>query len=101
MEPRFVEAELTFRDGKTEKISVKIKNNENNLTSVMEGIHKLSEKVSNLLSELVEREKVSGANTQGVEEDDSDEDEDEEEDDEEEEEQLKCDLHPPAKRSKT
>lgn len=64
METMCVKAELTFRDGKKEKIYIEIKN-ENNLSSIMEGIHKLSEKVSKLLSELVEQEKHSGASTQG------------------------------------
>ncbi len=50
-------AELKFRDGLREKISVKV---ENNLNSLIGAIHELNENVSRLLSELVEREKARG-----------------------------------------
>lgn len=117
-------AELKFRDGMKETVSVNI---ENNLSSLIGGIHKLNENVSRLLSELVERERDHGACAEGeltvnttverkqtvtckfrhrlsscnspvppapVEEEDSDEDDGEPED------PPKSELQPPAKRSK-
>lgn len=55
-------AELRFRDGQREKISVKV---ENNLTSLIKGVHELNANVSRLLSELVEREKTRGDSAEG------------------------------------
>lgn len=51
-------AELRFRDGQSQKISVNV---ENNLRSTINGIIELNANVSHLLSELVEREKAHGA----------------------------------------
>lgn len=56
-------AELKFRDGTKETVSVNI---ENNLTSLIGGIHRLNENVSRLLSELVERERDHGACAEGA-----------------------------------
>lgn len=56
-------AELKFRDGLREKVSVNV---ENNLSSLIGGIHELNTNVSRLLSELVEREKARGACAEGV-----------------------------------
>lgn len=52
-----VRAELKFRDGLREKISVAA---ENNLSSLLHAVHALNGSVSRLLSELVEREKPHG-----------------------------------------
>ena len=52
-----VYAELKFRDGLKEKLSVNV---ENNLSSLINGIQELNPNVSRLLSELVEREKARG-----------------------------------------
>ncbi|XP_041661662.1 uncharacterized protein si:dkeyp-55f12.3 [Cheilinus undulatus] len=88
-----VSAELTFRDGQREKISVKV---DNNLKSLINGVHEMNENVSRLLSELVEREKLGGVCADG-EEDDSDEDEESEES----EEPPNCEKQPPVKRCRT
>ncbi|TWW68432.1 hypothetical protein D4764_19G0002300 [Takifugu flavidus] len=85
-------AELTFRDGVKEQISVKV---ENNLTSLIAAVQELNGVASRLLSELVEREKSRG-HTQGEEEV-----EDSDEDDDGPEEPLNAEPHPPAKRTKT
>lgn len=53
-----VSAELRFRDGQRQNISVKV---ENNLRSLINGINELNANVSHLLSQLVEREKDRGA----------------------------------------
>ncbi|TDH00789.1 hypothetical protein EPR50_G00192530 [Perca flavescens] len=59
-------AELRLRDGHREKICVKV---ENNLSSLITGIHQLNADASRLLSELVERENPRGACAeQGVDE---------------------------------
>lgn len=50
-------AELKFRDGVKEQISVKV---ENNLTSLIAAVQELNGVASRLLSELVEREKSRG-----------------------------------------
>lgn len=50
-------AELKFRDGLRQKICVQI---ENNLSSLIRGVKELNTNVSQLLSELVEREKARG-----------------------------------------
>lgn len=55
-------AELKFRDGQSEKISVKV---QTNLSSLLSGIHELNANVSGLLSELVEREKTRGDCAEG------------------------------------
>ncbi|KAL7388302.1 hypothetical protein ABVT39_010990 [Epinephelus coioides] len=86
-------AELRFRDGQREKISVKV---ENNLHSLINGIQELNTNVSRLLSELVEREKSGGDCAEGEEED-----EDSDEGDEEPEEPQNSQPQPPAKRFKT
>uniref|UniRef100_A0A3Q1BB88 Uncharacterized protein n=1 Tax=Amphiprion ocellaris TaxID=80972 RepID=A0A3Q1BB88_AMPOC len=51
-------AELKFRDGHREKIIVKV---DNHLNSLIKGINQLNRSVSQLLSELVERENARGA----------------------------------------
>ncbi|KAK9532062.1 hypothetical protein VZT92_010427 [Zoarces viviparus] len=84
-----VVAELRFRDGQREKISVKV---ENNLCSLISGLHELNANVSQLLSKLVEREKT-GACAEG--------EEDDEDSDEGDDEPQSSYLQPPAKRSKT
>ncbi|CAJ1077858.1 EKC/KEOPS complex subunit GON7-like [Xyrichtys novacula] len=86
-----VTAELVFRDGQKENISVKV---ENNLKSLIGGIHELNTNVSRLLTELVEQEKSHGVCAEG-EEDDSDEE------DEESEEPQNSDEQPPVKRSRS
>ncbi|XP_073348743.1 uncharacterized protein [Pagrus major] len=85
-----VHAELKFRDGVKEKISVNV---ENNLSSLINGIHDLNPNVSRLLSELVDREKALGDCVEGEEEEDSDELEADHPENSE--------VQPPAKRSKT
>uniref|UniRef100_A0A8C9YZ60 Uncharacterized protein n=1 Tax=Sander lucioperca TaxID=283035 RepID=A0A8C9YZ60_SANLU len=75
-------AELRLRDGHREKICVKV---ENNLSSLISGIHQLNADASRLLSELVERENPRQ----------------EEEESDEEEERQNSQPQPPAKRSKT
>ncbi|XP_070781833.1 EKC/KEOPS complex subunit GON7 [Enoplosus armatus] len=85
-------AELKFRDGQKEKISVKV---ENNLNSLINGIRELNSNVSRLLSELVEREKTHGDCAGEEEEEDGDEEDDKAED------PQNSELQPPAKRSKT
>ncbi|KAK2855768.1 hypothetical protein Q5P01_004503 [Channa striata] len=82
-------AELWFRNGQSQKVSVNV---ENNLSSLINGIHNLNKNVSQLLSELVEQEKSSGVCAVG-------EVEDSEEDDDED--HPNCGLQPPAKKSKT
>lgn len=57
-----VQAELRFRDGLREKVSVTV---ENNLSSLIGGIRELNTNVSLLLSQLVEREKTRGACAEG------------------------------------
>lgn len=57
-----VSAELKFRDGLREKISVNVGNN---LSSMISGIHELHTNISQLLSELVEREKSRGDRAHG------------------------------------
>ncbi|KAK2889715.1 hypothetical protein Q8A73_018015 [Channa argus] len=82
-------AELRFENGKSQKISVNV---ENSLSSLIKGINYVNTNVSQLLSELVEQEKARGACV-GEEEDS--------EEDNEEDDHPNCDLHPPAKKSKT
>lgn len=55
-------AELMLRDGQREKISVKV---ENNLCSLISGVHELNTNVSQLLSNLVEQEKTCGDCAEG------------------------------------
>ncbi|XP_039980933.1 uncharacterized protein si:dkeyp-55f12.3 [Xiphias gladius] len=86
-------AELKLRDGQRQKICVQV---ENNLSSLIHGINELNVNVSQLLSELVEREKARGDCAEGEE----DEEDSDEEDDEPEDSQF-SELQPPAKRSKT
>ncbi|XP_074541340.1 uncharacterized protein LOC141801911 [Halichoeres trimaculatus] len=86
-----VTAELVYRDGQKEKVSVKV---ENNLSSLISGINELNSNVSRLLSELVDQEKAHGVCAEG------EEDESDDEDDEEPEEPPKSEEQPPAKRSK-
>lgn len=57
-----VQAELRFRDGLREKVSVNV---ENNLSSLIGGIRELNTNVSRLLGELVEREKARDACAEG------------------------------------
>ncbi|XP_051908974.1 uncharacterized protein si:dkeyp-55f12.3 [Hippocampus zosterae] len=90
-------AELKFRDGrahKVDKINVAV---ENTLTSLIAGIHKMGENVSQLLNELVDKERLAGDFAA----DDEDDCEDEDSDDDEAENQSKSELQPPAKRHKT
>uniref|UniRef100_A0A3B5K2J1 Uncharacterized protein n=1 Tax=Takifugu rubripes TaxID=31033 RepID=A0A3B5K2J1_TAKRU len=82
-------AELKFRDGVKEQISVKV---ENNLTSLIAAVQELNGVASRLLSELVEREKSRG-HTQGS--------CDYAVNDDGPEEPLNAEPHPPAKRTKT
>ncbi|XP_035507764.1 ran GTPase-activating protein 1-like [Morone saxatilis] len=98
-----VSAELKFRDGMRQKICVKV---ENNLSSLINGVHELNENVSRLLSELVEREKARGDCADGEDEDEEGSDDDDDDDEEEEEEPepevpQNSKPEPPAKRSKT
>ncbi|XP_050927493.1 uncharacterized protein si:dkeyp-55f12.3 [Lates calcarifer] len=86
-------AELKFRDGLRQKICVQI---ENNLSSLIRGVKELNTNVSQLLSELVEREKARGDRAVGEEEE-----EDSDEEDEETGDPQNSELQPPAKRSKT
>uniref|UniRef100_A0A3Q1HYE4 Uncharacterized protein n=1 Tax=Anabas testudineus TaxID=64144 RepID=A0A3Q1HYE4_ANATE len=79
-----VSAELRFRDGQRQNISVKV---ENNLRSLINGINELNANVSHLLSQLVEREK------------DREEEEDDSEDDEKD--HQNSEHQPPAKKSRT
>lgn len=58
-----VSAELKLRDGLREKISVNVGNN---LSSLINGIHELHTNISQLLSELVEREKSRGDGAHGT-----------------------------------
>jgi len=58
-----VVAELRFRDGLREKISVKV---DNNLSSLISGVQELNANVSRLLSELVEREHTCGRGETGA-----------------------------------
>uniref|UniRef100_A0AAQ4QAB5 Uncharacterized protein n=1 Tax=Gasterosteus aculeatus aculeatus TaxID=481459 RepID=A0AAQ4QAB5_GASAC len=76
-------AELMLRDGQREKISVKV---ENNLCSLISGVHELNTNVSQLLSNLVEQEKTCGDCAEG---------------DDEENEPPSSYLQPPAKKSKS
>uniref|UniRef100_A0A671W178 Uncharacterized protein n=1 Tax=Sparus aurata TaxID=8175 RepID=A0A671W178_SPAAU len=87
-----VYAELKFRDGLKEKISVNV---ENNLSSLINGIQELNPNVSRLLSELVDvgYHTCAFQNVHEEEEDDSDESEPEHPENSE--------VQPPAKRSKT
>lgn len=55
-------AELTFRDGVKERMSVNV---QNNLKSLIDGVRELSADTSRLLSELVEQEKSRGDSAQG------------------------------------
>ncbi|XP_034555824.1 uncharacterized protein si:dkeyp-55f12.3 [Notolabrus celidotus] len=73
MAPVAVRAELVYRDGQREKVSVKV---ENTLSSLISGIHELNVNVSRLLSELVEQEKAHGVCAEGEEDDSDDDDED-------------------------
>lgn len=57
-----VSAELKFRDGERKKISVTV---QNNLSSLINGLRELNANASQLLSELVEREKTSGDCAEG------------------------------------
>ncbi|KAG7233590.1 hypothetical protein INR49_006865 [Caranx melampygus] len=86
-----VSAELKFRDGQREKICVQV---ENNLNSLIHGIHDLNANVSRLLSELVEREKSRGSCGEAEDKGDSDEDD-------ETEDPLNPEQQPPAKRSRS
>ncbi|XP_033181779.1 EKC/KEOPS complex subunit GON7 [Anabas testudineus] len=85
-----VSAELRFRDGQRQNISVKV---ENNLRSLINGINELNANVSHLLSQLVEREKDRGACAVGEEEEDDSEDD--------EKDHQNSEHQPPAKKSRT
>ncbi|KAL6095413.1 pld2 [Pungitius sinensis] len=82
-------AELMYRDGQREKISVTV---ENNLCSLISGVHELNTNVSQLLSKLVERDNTCGDCTEG---------EEAEEDSDEENEPPSACLQPPVKKSKS
>ncbi|CAF89531.1 unnamed protein product [Tetraodon nigroviridis] len=86
-------AELKFRDGAKEKISLNV---QNNLRSLIVAVQELNTSTSRLLSELVEQEKAQGDFAQG--EEDVEDSEDEED---EPEKPVNAELHPPAKRTKT
>lgn len=81
--------ELRLRDGQRQTVSVQV---ETHLSSLIRGISELNQNLSQLLSELVEREKVCAQ--------DEDE-EDSSEEDEKAEEEENCEVHPPSKRSRT
>ncbi|XP_062267072.1 uncharacterized protein si:dkeyp-55f12.3 [Platichthys flesus] len=83
-------AELKLRDKHTQRICVRV---DNDLSSLNDGIKELNVNVSQLLSDLVEREKARGACAAGEEDEDSDEGSDEDE-------TSKCELQCPAKRLK-
>lgn len=85
-------AELKFRDGLREKVSVQV---QNNLSSLIGGVDELNSNISRLLSELVEREK---GHRDCAEVEDKEGDSDEED---EEPEDQNSELQPPAKRSKS
>ncbi|KAM3603307.1 uncharacterized protein V6R79_020124 [Siganus canaliculatus] len=79
-----VVAELKFRDGLRQKITVNV---EDSISSLLNGIHELNKNASLLLSELVEREKLQGDST-------------DEEEESEDEEPKQTNLRPPSKRLK-
>lgn len=87
-----VSAELKFRNGETKKVKVQV---ENNLGSLITGLHDLNANLSQLLSELVAQENESGDCAEGEEEEDIGEE------DEEPEDFQNFEIQPPAKRSKT
>uniref|UniRef100_A0A3Q1G095 Uncharacterized protein n=1 Tax=Acanthochromis polyacanthus TaxID=80966 RepID=A0A3Q1G095_9TELE len=90
-------ARLKYRDGQREEIIVKV---DNHLTSLISGINQLNASVSQLLSELVERENTRGDCAQGelVRGEEHKEDSDEED---EPEDSPTSEPQPPTKRTKT
>ncbi|KAJ4919708.1 hypothetical protein JOQ06_000018 [Pogonophryne albipinna] len=93
-------AELRFRDGQKEKLSVKV---EPDLSSVISGVQELRSTVKILLSGLVEQErfcetKLSFSDSPGLHA--AGEEEEQEESDEGDEGLQKARLQPPAKKSK-
>ncbi|KAK5902965.1 hypothetical protein CgunFtcFv8_006787 [Champsocephalus gunnari] len=80
-------AELRFRDGQKEKLSVKV---EPDLSSVISGVQELRSTVKVLLSGLVEQERAGAGG----------EEEEQEESDEGDEGLQKARRQPPAKKSK-
>ncbi|KAI9528219.1 hypothetical protein NQZ68_021860 [Dissostichus eleginoides] len=87
-------AELRFRDGQKEKLSVKV---EPDLNSVISGVQELRSTVKILLSGLVEQERAGAG---GEEEQEQEEEEEQEESDEGDKGLQKARLQPPAKKSK-
>ncbi|KAM4522557.1 uncharacterized protein PAE49_002215 [Odontesthes bonariensis] len=83
-----VRGELRLRDGQTRNISVPV---ENNLKSLITGLHELNGNVAQLLNELVEREGARGAGAPGTEDEDSDEEDGE----------SNSEVQPPPKRSRS
>ncbi|XP_033976868.1 uncharacterized protein si:dkeyp-55f12.3 [Trematomus bernacchii] len=81
-------AELRFRDGQKEKLSVKV---EPDLSSVISGVQELRSTVKILLSGLVEQERAGAG---------GEEEEEQEESDEGDKGLQKARLQPPAKKSK-
>uniref|UniRef100_A0A3P8S3R9 Uncharacterized protein n=1 Tax=Amphiprion percula TaxID=161767 RepID=A0A3P8S3R9_AMPPE len=79
-------AELKFRDGHREEIIVKV---DSHLNSLIKGINQLNRSVSQLLSELVERENAR------------EEHEEESDEDDEPEDSPISEPQPPTKRTKT
>ncbi|XP_037837535.1 uncharacterized protein si:dkeyp-55f12.3 [Kryptolebias marmoratus] len=88
METVFVCARLRLRDGQNRTFSVPVGNN---LGSLNSGISELNTNVSQLLSELVERERARGGCARGDEEEGSEEND---------EDCITSELQPAAKRSK-
>ncbi|KAL3051999.1 hypothetical protein OYC64_004704 [Pagothenia borchgrevinki] len=82
-------AELRFRDGQKEKLSVKV---EPDLSSVISGVQELRSTVKILLSGLVEQERAGAGGEE--------EEEEQEESDEGDKGLQKARLQPPAKKSK-
>lgn len=85
-------AELKFRNGQREEITVKV---DNHLNSLISGIKQLNASVSQLLSELVDRENARRDSTQGEEHTEDSDEEDEPED------SPISEPQPPTKRTKT
>ncbi|XP_071391703.1 uncharacterized protein [Centroberyx affinis] len=93
-----LQCELKYRDGLKKKIDV---NTENNLTSMMAGIKKLNAEVSQLLTELVAREKLFSGGDCDDDEKEEDSDEDEETEKPKTSSRVPEPPEPPAKRSRT
>ncbi|XP_057679310.1 uncharacterized protein si:dkeyp-55f12.3 [Corythoichthys intestinalis] len=91
-------AELKFPDGRAQKVQTVNVPVEGTLPSLMEGLHKVSEKVSLLLNELVAMERLAG---DGGELDDEEDGEDDADSSDGETEEQVHQLPPPVKKAKT